>query len=83
MNKFEKFGNIWLDPTRIVGVSFKYEEDYQEDGVSGVFKKMQTEKLDEVSIFLDTGAMIKFVDEPAEEVKLWWDFVTAEFGDVA
>lgn len=82
LENFVDFGNISLDVTRIVGVSFKFKDEYREEGVSGLMKKVQSDKLEEVAIFLDNGSVIQTNGKEADAVLVWWRSVRTTVGDV-
>ena len=78
--RFMQFGNIWIDPERIVGAGFEYEKDFGATE-SGLVVKGGTQKLKVAIVFLDTGTAIHMDGEDGKLFQEWWHAVTAPKGD--
>lgn len=80
---FEKFGNAYIEIESICGVTFAYEEDYVEQGVSGIMTKQATDKLREVAVFFKSGAILKMNGQEALDFEKYWNYVMNPVGDIA
>ena len=80
---FEKIGNGWYKVSEIVAVTFSYESEFREVGVSGLMQKTETEKVQEVAIYFSGGSILIAKGEDATEFANYWKIVTEPFGDVA
>lgn len=80
---FEKFGNAYIEIESICAVTFKYGSEFQEEGVSGIMKRMQTDVVEEVAVFFKSGAILQMNGKEAEEFEQYWKYVTEPRGDIA